>query len=73
MARLASDGPTGPRPLSTAAALSAPAAVTLVGPAANARGTGFFIADASCSCRRSGGREVELLAPMLGAANVTGC
>ena len=65
--------PTGPRPLSTAAALS-PAAVTIAGSAPDAPGTGSFITDTSCSCRRvasSGGRE-ELLAPSVGGANVTG-
>ena len=73
MARSASDGPTSPRPLSTAAALS-PAAVTIAGSAPDAPGTGSFVADTSCSCRRvasSGGRQ-ELPAPSVGGANVTG-
>ena len=60
MARSASDGPTGPRALSTAAAI-----------AGSAPDAPSFIADTSCSCRRvaSGGRE-EL--PSVGGANVTG-
>ena len=70
MARSAITGPTGARPLSTAAALSS-AALTIAGPASDAPGTGSFVTDASCSCRRSGGRE-ELLAPSVGDANVTG-
>ena len=70
MARWASDVPTGPRPLSTAAALS-PAALTIAGSASDAPGTGSFVVDANCSCRRSGGGE-EVLAPSVGGANVTG-
>ena len=73
LARLESDGATGPRSLSTAAAPSAPGAVTIVGPAADAPGTGSFVTNSNYSCRRSGGREVELLTPSLGDANVTGC
>ena len=42
MARSASDGPTGPRPISTAAAPSS-AAVTIVGSASDALGTGSFV------------------------------
>ena len=55
IARLASDGPTGPLPLSTAAAPSAPVAVTIVGPTADGPGTSSFITDTSCSCRGAEG------------------